>query len=682
VGDLFTHPGYGLGLLPSSFDTNSWFAAADALFLNYQHLKTYVSPLYNEQIPSRQAIADMSLVADLWLRFNPATERIEAGVFRHGTDIPIDNLPLITADDLTEKPKFEGIGWGETQTGWTVTFTDAARGYKDSSEKHDDLRAMRILGESRRASLQRPSITRRDQAHYHASEYGKSKGQPATKGELLLRRTRGLNIRPGDLIRVDIDVQPGGLQLQQVFRVLERTIPPTGAIRLRIEAELSIAPVTYIPEADLPDAPQESDIPAISSLRIIEIPEPLDSGNIQMGILAERPHDLVTGINVYYDAQTDGTFQFLGVQNVFALRAAPVSGWDANNEGPFAICLQSNRDKDMLDDDPGPTAARDNQLLMICLSTTDSGSIAEDDNGFALIEFYSIESLQQTSSNTFEVTALRGRLGSWKQAFSVSNTEIWILPLFGMKGFSHADFFHLQTILNTGYFRAQPFSLMVQPELSACENIPFRFPTSLAYAPRVRFTSPASDTMQYGAPPGNVEFRGVVEDADSNMTHFALLKVSSSGVEETLFSAPLYPTGYYAFEHTTSFSETGNFTIIARAQDSSGRTSDDKRFIHIAAPLGQVATPLMQPPAGIYATTTLTVSITCATPLSQIYYKLCDDLSESSEVGSYLPYTGILSVPISKRIWAVAFAEGYTNSNRVASNYISMPIILGGGGYR
>jgi hypothetical protein len=667
LADFFTHPRHGLGLGASGFDLNSWFATSDQLFLNNRHSNTYISALLNQQVPVRQAAAEMALNTDLWLRFNPDSEKIEAGAWPHDATIDVSGLPLLTADELTERPKFEGGGWGESETGWAITFTDRDRGFKETTEKHDDLRALRIVGDHRRATLKRPWIMRRDQAFFHVTEYGKSKGQPVIKGELTVRRVKAIGIRPGDLIRVDIDPEPGGAQVQQVFRVTERTIPQTGPIKLRIEAEMGISPIVYTPTADLPDSPQQNEPPAIAYQRIFELPAPLAAGGIQVGVLAERPHDLVTGVNVHYDSATSGSFQFLGIQETFALRGMPADGWDENSNGPFEIELYSTRDRDMIDDDPGPTAARDNQLLMVAIHKDANGAVAEDAGGFPIIEIYSIESLTQTGQETYAVNAFRERFGTKRRSFWTGQSECWIIPGFGLTGFGHRDFAVLQNLLQTGYFRLQPFSLFAQRELSGCADISFKFPSSLAYAPQVSFTAPASANLQYSAPPGNVSFVGSVTDADGNFTHFSLLRRAADGTEETLFSAPLNPTSLYNFERTVNFADPGSFTLIARAQDTTGRITDSEIAVEVDQPAGKVATPSITPSGG-FIRTSRSVSITCATAGAAIEYAKVTVGNPAPSTG-WIAYAGSFTVYPETRVWARATASGLTDSDYARADF-------------
>lgn len=668
LADFFTHPRHGLGLAASGFDLNSWFATADQLFLNNRHPNTYISALLNQQVPVRQAAAEMALNTDLWLRFNPNSEKIEVGAWPHEATIDVSGLPLLTAHELTERPRFEGGGWGESETGWAITFTDRDRGFKETTEKHDDLRALRIVGDHRRATLKRPWIMRRKQAFFHVTEYGKSRGQPLIKGELTVRRVKAIGIRPGDLIRVDIDPEPGGTQVQQVFRVTERTIPQTGAIKLRIEAEVGISPVIHTPVADLPQSPQALDPPNLSHVRIFELPPALSAEVTRVAILAERPHDLVTGFQVHFDSRLPFDWlQPLGTQEVFALRGQPSDEWFADSPGPFLIEIHSTRDLDLIDDDPGPTAARNNHLLMVCAQVTPNGTIAMDPGGTPILEIFSIESFHMVGHEAYQVSALRGRFGTLPRAFSCLDSEVWIIPSFGLTPFEHRDFASLQAALQTCVFRLQPFSFFAQRELSACTNRPFRFSTAAALTPRILFDTPATSPLIFASPPGPIHFQGRVLAPGANLSHFALLLRSASGAESTLHSVPINPTTLHHFDHTVHFHLPGAYCVVAQAQSAHGRIREAQIAVSINQATAKTATPLLQP-SGATSRTHTSVTIQCPTPGATILYRV-SDIGDPALPGSFAPYSSPIWVPPNHRLWAYASAPSLTDSDYARADF-------------
>lgn len=671
LADLFTHPRYGLGLDAARFDPDAWAAAADALYLGGRDAQTYLSALLHKQMTMRQAGAEMAAVAGLWLRWDPATEQIEAGAWPHDPALDVSALPLLTADDLTERPQFAGGGWDEVETGWAITFTDRARGYKQSSEKHDDLRALRVVGDHRRGTLKRPWITRREQAFYHVTEHGKTRGRPPLTGRVTVRRAKALAIRPGDLVRVDLDPEPGGLQIQQVCRVLERTLPQTGPITLRLEAERGLAPVHYVPAAELPEAPQLETVPPIASQRIFELPASFGEGLINIGVLAERPGDLVTGLDLHYASTPAGAYQRLGTQEDFALRAVPDVGWTAPDDGPFAIEVVSTRDLDVLEASPGALAARDDQLLLVCFERAASGAIALDADGTAAIEILSIESFTLTPGGTYEVAAYRGRLGTRRRAFSPGLGECWIVPKFGLVPFSHADFPGLRSGANTATFRIQPFTLFNQKDLFDCADIPFSFGIINAYAPRIVFTTPAESSLRFASPPGSLDFAGKVFDDNNDLVDFSFI-LRSSGDEQTLSTVTLPAIGLFPFSISVNFDNPGvAYTLIARAKDAAGFVIDAEIQISIDPASGRVATPeiLM---VSDYWSAAVDVELATSTTGATIEYAIVE-LGGALPLDGWEDYYDIITVGALQRLWVRAHAPGMIDSYPQYRDFILSP---------
>lgn len=911
---------HGLGLEAAGLlDGISWEASAAAQFAGNAHRRAHLSPLLNQQVPLRQAVAEMALNADLWLRFNARTRLIEAGIHPHGNTVEVSSLPLLSEDDLTARPRFEGTGWGDVETGWAISFTDRQRGYKETTEKHDDLRALSIVGDHRRATLKRPWITRRDQASFHLTEYAKSHAEPTVKGQLEVRRAKALEIRPGDLIRyalplpegttegeavppvpsewvvfdtadprpflevdvgvtsvyenpptfeysssypiqiewmppiwggynvVDYQLNPhfirvvpsspndafrecliatarfetifqrqtlsligavfatgalfdvdghtrlavrfidddglekialsaqridtdprddayptvdnlqvplevsfdglewtgidplglfpdtaiqftasrvlghatavgffsyyrgrysdgtvsrmahllgmqirfgdtdaggepgagenaGGASHESVFRVVERTVPQTGPVRLLLEAETGLSAQAYTAPEEEPQLSQPLLLPEIDQARLLELPPPLAGDkNARMGVLAERPHDLAIGLNVHYDSEADGTFIALGIQEIFALRARPVDGWSESDTGEVSIEVLSTRDLDLLDDDPGPTAARDNQLLLFALETDPaSGAIATDANGFPRMEVLSIEALELTAAATYTVTVLRARSGTRNQTISAANGELWILPAFGVMPFTHQDFAQPSS---SGFFRLQPFSAFGERPLAECANRSFTFAASSSYAAQVRFTSPSTGSLSFSEPPGNLVVEGDVQDVDGNLVNVSLLRSSDSGtLSETLLFLPMAPTGQYAFSRVVPFEAYGSFTLTARAQDASGNVSEALLTIDIGSPAssGDPVAPVVISPDGAQFWGTTTVTLFCPTSGALIEYATTDMQTTEAPGTGWTSYAGAITITSSLRLWARASAVDMIASDPVSAGFLNL----------
>jgi hypothetical protein len=190
---------------------------------------------------------------------------------------------------------------------------------------------------------------------------------------------------------------------------------------------------------------------------------------------------------------------------------------------------------------------------------------------------------------------------------------------------------------------------------------------SLAYAPQVTFSTPATASLQYSAPPGSVNFVGTVTDADGNLTHFSMLRRSSNGTEETIFSAPLNPTGLYNFEHSVDFSDPGSFTLIARAQDSTGRITDSEIAIEVDQPAGKVATPAISPSGG-FLRTSRTVTVSCSTAGASIETASVY-VGQPAPINGWTAYSGSIAVYPDTRVWARATVNGLTASDYARADF-------------
>jgi len=120
-------------------------------------------------------------------------------------------------------------------------------------------------------------------------------------------------------------------------------------------------------------------------------------------------------------------------------------------------------------------------------------------------------------------------------------------------------------------------------------------------------------------------------------------------------------------EPAIRLSDSGTFTLITRAQDSTGRITDSEISIEIAYPAGKVATPFISPSGG-FIRTSRSVSITCSTAGATIEYKL-GLVGVQSGGGTYVPYTGSFTVYPETRVWARATASGLTDSDYARADF-------------
>ncbi len=578
LAELLTSPRHGLGLPVSMFDLPSWQETANALEAKAD--VSYISPLLNQQKSVREVCADLALMSGVFLAYNETLGKVQLGYSPQAfpwtdpltltTYTSTDDLPLITADDLLDAPRTTPGDWGSADNEWTVIFPDRDRAYKDSSERYSDLALLAQLREVRAQTLRRPHITRRDQARRYAAEYARRNAVPGLKASLTVRASKGAALRPGMLVRLDIDPEPGGSQLRQVVQVVERSTAATGDVTLRVEADTSHIPVPWNP--DMPSGPS-GELPqpaALSALRFVE-PPPRMAGGVNYGLiaLAQRGDNLTVGFSLLYDSALDGTFPKIGDQRNFSVKLGLAS--DLAADATSILCSTASahtRDLENIDDDVGETAARDDVLLAFLVKVAGDGQIAEDADGFPLVEVCSVASVTTPGANQRALTVLRGRFNTPERAFQVATTEVWLVLRKSLGIHTHADFEAAAASQDSCYFKAVPFNLFTTRDVSSDTPTEFVFPTSRLFAPRIAFTaSPGSGSL--GLP---FVVSGYIEDKDHDLTGWTLLTrhiaTGAEVIHQSGAAAVDLVDDRFAFSVPVTLTTSGNHLVIVRATDA------------------------------------------------------------------------------------------------------------------
>lgn len=475
LAELATSERFGQGSPATNFKASSWQESADAAL--GQSGLTYVSTLLTQQKTLKQVADDLLVLCDGWLRADRESGACEAGFFPQPETINPNTLPLIDSSSIAagENPSWESETWRDVKTSWVCIFTDKDKDYKSRpSRRYDDPRALAARSLRDPETLQRPDICRSRQAFDHAHRYGRRFAVPGSKGEIPVRRVKAENLKPGQHLRLDIDPEPGGAQLQQVCRLLSITRPQLSSVTLRVEIEPTLQPVaftaTIVP--DIPPPPVA--VPDVQFARFFEVPIGLVSGNYAVGVLACRPSGLVVDYLVYYDRNLSGAFPQIGGSRSYALRGKLNQGLAADFAGPVVVDLIDRLNREIIGQDPGDAAARDDALLMIVLKVAGNGQIQADGNGKAWIEISSCEAFVASAANQVSVTALRGRQGTLGRQF-VAGDEVWFIRRDALTAVEHADFQKIAAEQAIAYFKLQPGTQGDQRPLEDCALWPFSF---------------------------------------------------------------------------------------------------------------------------------------------------------------------------------------------------------------
>ena len=333
---------YCAGLAPSELDATSFQAAADKLQTKPDLVS--VSPAVERQTQVVGLIDDASAHSEFWIRWDSESAKIIAGVWEHGV-VPASYV-TVQEKHLTNPARITPGAWSDSKTGAAVRYRDRVALFKERpTATVPDLRAQRILGRSVVEALDRPWITRESQAEAHAAQWLRSRGGPRMSATFQMRRQFALGtgvvgdpfrngVKPGDWIQLDIDPEPGGGQLLQFFRVIERKIPLTGPVEFSCEADVTLTPIAYQPAPGSPlfAAPNNPD--PLTVHRVLDCPPQLGGYN-QVLVLAQRPSPMHVGFRVHFDSNVDNDalFDELGVQRFFAVRASLHANLAANAAG-------------------------------------------------------------------------------------------------------------------------------------------------------------------------------------------------------------------------------------------------------------------------------------------------------------------------------------------------------------
>lgn len=606
AAEVMTSP-TGLALPAARLHQPSWQATADALSTDEMRSLFACSPLLTEQIKARDIFAKLGEVAQLWARRRD-DGTIELGRWSPPADLSV--LPLITENDLVEDLELDTADMDGLPVEYTIAFTDGARLFKQSSERVADLAAQRVATTPPSPeNIDHPEITRRDQARRIITEYMRQRRGGALKGTAQVRRSKALGIRPGDYFRLDVDAIPGGNGLAQLVRCIGRSFGPTGPVALEFQSEPLSAPVPFVQKSEDNTPELQVALRPLHYQRAISLP-PEASEPVTVSILAARPDDDIVGMEVLYDDDLEaGTFPTLASIQGFALPVQLASAVSPEAETvrvkTFADLgggARADRERWMLEDAAGvgETEARDDTLLLVLLRKNPvTGQILATDAGHQ-VEVLSLRTISLVDADTWDLSVLRGRLGTVALAFDGtgeavfpdvwSHFEGWVIPRAKLAQLRHSDFYTLSGTGAAGYFRFRPYSRAVtydpltsfEAGLQATEGWttwPFVFP-AFELAPTITL-----DALPSGLKVGpSYILTGKLSDANGDLARYQLhaAKLVTAGgevdSEVALQSGDVPPEQRqeYPFRASVVFPSSGTWRIVARAFDARGAFTEKK----------------------------------------------------------------------------------------------------------
>lgn len=307
--DLYTNPVYGAGLtLDSVAGPDSTTAAATANALISSANQTWISPILNQGKTLRQITADVLAYFDGWMRFSKTGE-IEFGKFPHNTAAPVFT-PANTIDfsDLIDEITYSAEGFASTYNQTQVKFSDRERSFKDSAVNSVSGWNIAVTGEPRTAKIDRPWITRRQQASDHAAEWQKIYSEPKVSGSLVVRSEKAETILPGELFLLTHD----DLSVSMVCRCMGKDIaqPPAGRVTIRFETDRASSGLPYQPTPAASAGQEYPDAESITLYQFFQPPPGMVYGSETYSLCAlmARKSALTTGATVYLQQEDKSAF--------------------------------------------------------------------------------------------------------------------------------------------------------------------------------------------------------------------------------------------------------------------------------------------------------------------------------------------------------------------------------------
>lgn len=320
MADIYTDSVFGAGLTADAIggpDSTTWQATANSLHTSAS--QAAVSPVMTRAASLRQFTAELLAYVDGWARFNSGG-KIETGVFPHNAAPPsFTAATTIDYHDLVEEVSYTADGWEQTVNQAQVKFTDRERGFKDGAASYVSGYNLAVTGENRTKRIDRPWITRRQQATDHAAEWGKIMAEPKMAGSLVVRAEKAESIRPGDLFLLTHDA----LSVSIVCRCISKDIaaPPAGRVTIRFESDRASSPVPYQPSATGDPGSAWPDAETLSVQQFFQPPPTMVDGTNDAALvpLIARTSPLTVAANIWLRQADLSGFYDLGTVQQFAI---------------------------------------------------------------------------------------------------------------------------------------------------------------------------------------------------------------------------------------------------------------------------------------------------------------------------------------------------------------------------
>ncbi len=698
LAEWLTHPLWGLGFTPDQLDPASWQAAADWAATHPETL--YLSPLIDQSSGVRQLLADLLDHVDGWLRWTNQG-KIEAGHWPHDQAPP----PFTAANTIDESTAVEdrelawsGDGWSGTSNVTTLTYPDAAHGFKRRPVQASSLWNRTAQGQIVVRSIERSHITRGSQALALATRDAQMNAEPSVTGTLTVR-AETTQVRPGDPLRV----RHAALGLEWLARCTERTLaaPPAARTSLQVASERgwttqSAYPIPVSPAPGGPPRPAP-----VTHFALWTVPPLLAGGtDFRLGLVAGRTSARTTRLHVWMRQADPAAFYELAQMSRFAVGAIVVeafppyfdsSGNAIQDDDSKAVLLRIDpltppTDLDSILVVPTADAINDDTLLLVLLRADGSG----------YPEVCTVKAVIVAAPGQLKVTVRRagfatGQGGDGSSAWNPGDGA-WLLHRSDLLVLTHAQIPALASAGATMTFRLVPDSDWLQGDVAdlyqpggsnAGLSVESTFVARDLYAPQVRFWSLSRagalvDFSQPYAPSDILVATLGLTDPMGGLTSADLAAVAGGSVVTWPIAGVAATAGGIRNVSISGLS-VGDWRLVVTVQNRFGRVvtaawpngSADALLQIRSATDVSLLPPLAQPAGGSFLAFPITVVLSSPNPAAAIDYWLTP--VGQVPAGSPQAYVGPLTVPPNRTVWTRARLPGPILSEQIAYDFTEPP---------
>ena len=687
--ELLTNPVFGAGLPVGRLELASWQAEADYCAANKPSL--YLAPRIAETVAPRSILPESFAYRDGFARYNLAG-KIELGHYLHNQGPPATTPETtINFHVATDRIEFSTGSFADVPTEVLIKYTNASRSYKESSIRVFSGALREIVGESRVTNVDRPWISRPQQAFQIAQTIATTAAEPELEGSFAVRAERAAGIKLGTLFLLTHDA----LQLSIFCRCTAKTTndPAEGSVKIEFTRERGLSLLPFQPTPTPDQGPTIPPVETITPAAIVQPPPGLVGlSGYYVVVIAARKDPITTGLIPWFRKEDAADFYQLAELpqrqwHVYGTLAAnypaalpPTETAPDDSSWTLAVTpmLETvDADLERIQATQTADAIEDNALLLWAIAG-------------GLPEIMTVKEIRTAANGNLEFQVRRSRYGTLAATWP-AGTPIYIGYRTDLVFYTHEKFLEYAKIGGTAIFRLEGKNQYGSADLSdpvQCPDISYSFADS--FTPDVAWLSvqwrlnastawaEVTNFAQPFDPAGQWKVTARFTDPDGDLADGRIFG-RIGALEQTLWAQTFVGTNRQI--ETTFSLPTGDWQIFARVRDATERSRERGMTaagggpvvtlqIHPVATATQVANPVVTPHGGSVVTGT-NVVITCTTPGCVIRYQEVPLFAPPPAMASFFtaPPPASFLVNLNHTLYCFGQLAGLANSPMVQEDF-------------